>query len=530
MNYDDSIRWLQTLPDFERTGDFADRPDIAPMLALLRELGDPHKGDGAAASTRGASAPPQSSSSDEALGLAEDDSTRGALAPPQSSSSDPAVRRARRTIHIAGSKGKGSTGAILESILRAAGLRTGHYISPHLHRYNERIRIDGNPIPPEDFAAAMTTVRAALEVVKQRFPNRQLLAFDALTAAAFVAFREANVALQIIEVGLGGTLDSTNVFHNSRNPQQPASSDQRRPTTNHQPPITILTPISLEHTAILGDTIAAIARQKAGIITENSTVVVAPQRESALDVFTETARKRSATLIEVAKTCQMQRTSANADGQEFRLKTPRATYDKLRLPLAGRHQLDNAATAILAAEEFLAQSAPSHEADSNIEYPTSNIAAVKNGLASTKWPARLELLTRKPLLIIDGAHNGDSVKRMVAALRDDFGLKSAVLLFGTLADKDIAAMAEQAAPFATSVYVTAWPSARAADPRDLAAAFRPYDAPVTALSALAQAYEAALAEAVDRTAVVAFGALAFAAAVRERVLGIESDAVRSNRA
>ena len=500
MDYDDAIRWLLTLPDFERTGDFADRPDLAPMVALLRELGDPHLGAAAADDT-----------------LDSEQSVVGG---------DGAELKLRRycpqTIHIAGSKGKGSTGAMIEAMLRAAGMRTGHYVSPHLHRYNERIRIDGEPIAPEGFAEAMTAVRAEMASVEREFPGR-LLAFDALTAAAFCAFREANVDVQIIEVGLGGTLDSTNVFHPSPNHNRPT-------TTSH---VVVLTPISLEHTAILGDTIQAIARQKAGIITDGCTVVVAPQRESAIDVFTEVARERGATLIEVAKACQMQRTSANAEGQEFRLKTARAKYDGLKIPLAGRHQLENAVTAVVAAEELVARlpdagSQITESAASDIRTPTSDLApaTVKAGLASVKWPARLEVLTRKPMLIVDGAHNGDSVKRMVAALREDFGLKSAVLLFGTLAGKDVAAMAEQAAPFATSVFVCGWPSARAADPRELAAAFRPYEAPVTTFGTLPDACEAAVAEAGERGAVVAFGALAFVAAVREWLLGIESDSVR----
>lgn len=464
MTYDDALRWLRTLPDFERTGDFADRPDIEPMLVLLDALGDPHL--------------------------------------------------ARTTVHIAGSKGKGSTGAMIEAVLRqvfpplppvgegAGAMVAGHYVSPHLHRYTERIRLDGQPIAPEAFATAMDQVRKAIDAVAPQFPGRQILAFDALTAAAFIAMRDANVAVQIIEVGLGGLLDSTNVFHGPSSTQHPTSN------------VVALTPISLEHTAILGDTIPKIAAQKAGIITEGSAVVAAPQRESALDVFTETARERHATLIEVAKVCQLERTSANADGQDFRLRTPRATY-AAHLPLAGRHQLDNAATAIVVCEQLCERG--------GIVLTEQHVRA---GLGSVAWPARLETLKRRPWVIIDGAHNGDSVKRMVAAIRDDFSLRTAVLLVGTLAEKDITAMAQAASPIAAAVHVPVWPSARAMDPREVAAAFRALDGPpVTTHDSLPAAYDAALAEAGYRGAVLAFGSLAFAAAVREHVLGIESDAL-----
>lgn len=444
MDYDDALRWLLTLPDFERTGEFAERPDLAPMRALLAALGDSQLG--------------------------------------------------RATVHVAGSKGKGSTAVMVEQVLRAAGLRTGCYVSPHLHRYTERVRIDGQPVAREAFAAAMSAVREAMDAVAPRFPGRRFLAFDALTAAGFVAFREAGVDAQVVEVGLGGLLDSTNVFD---------ATD-----------VVVLTPISLEHTAILGGTIVEIAAQKAGVMTAGCTAVVAPQRESALDVFRAAAAERGAALVEVAATCQMTRTRASAEGQEFRLKTPCATYTAT-LPLAGRHQLDNAATAVMACEA-LAQRR-------GIELTPQHVRA---GLAAVAWPGRLEVLRRRPLVVADGAHNGDSARRMVAALRDDFGLSRATLLFGTLAGKDVAAMAEAAAPFADHVYVCAWPHARAADPRALTDAFRAAGAPVTAFADLPGACEAALGEAGERGAIVGFGALAFVAALREYLLGIESDMIR----
>ena len=493
MDYDASLRWLLTLPDFERTGDFASRADVAPMLALLAELGDPHRG--------------------------------------------------RPTVHIAGSKGKGSTGAMIEAVLGAAGLRTGYYISPHLHRYTERIRIDAKPIVHDAFAAAMTLIRATIERVAPRFADREFIAFDALTAAAFIAFRDEDVDVQIIEVGLGGTLDSTNVFHEAGGGAQartpaPHSAASDDPTSNVQHPTStaaatqrpkamiVLTPISLEHTAILGGTIGAIAAQKAGIITEGAAVIAAPQRESALDVFHAVADERGAAMIEVAKVCQMSRTSATLDEQQFKLKTSRALYSAT-LPLIGRHQLDNAATAIVACEEFAAQS--------GIELTPAHVAA---GLAKVVWPARLEVLKRpskaanpaatggQPLVIIDGAHNGDSAKRMITALREHASLSHAVFLFGTLAGKDVAAMADAIAPIADQVFVTSWPSARAADPRALSDAFRAYDAPVTVIGNIEQAYEGAIEAAGARGAVVAFGSIAFVAALREYLLGIESDMIR----
>jgi dihydrofolate synthase/folylpolyglutamate synthase len=452
VDYDEALRWLLTLPDFERTGQFSARPDVAPMLALLTALGEPHRG--------------------------------------------------RPTLHIAGSKGKGSTAAIAASILHAAGRHTGCYISPHLHRFTERLRIDGASIDPSDFADAMTAVRDAMPAVAAQFPGREFVAFDALTAAAFVAFREAGTDAQVIEVGLGGLLDSTNVF-------------QRDDAASRDAHVSAITSISLEHTAVLGSTIPEIATQKAGIIVSGDTVVVAPMRESALDAVRDRARAQSARVVEVAQSCQIARTSANADGQDFKLKTPRTTY-AAHLPLIGRHQLDNAATAIIACEELAEQAGFELTA-----------AHVRQGCGDILWPGRLEVLKRRPLVVIDGAHNADSAKRMVAALREYLGLTHAVFLVGTLNDKDITGIAEAVAPMAQQIFASAWPNRRAADPASVAAAFRACEVPVTAFPSLPTACDAALSEAGERGAVVAFGAVSFAAAVREYLLGIQSDILHS---
>lgn len=461
MDYNAALRWLLTLPDFERTGEFGERPDLVPMHALLSALNEPQQG--------------------------------------------------RPTVHIAGSKGKGSTLVMIEAILRAGGRRTGGYVSPHLHRYSERIRIEGRPVEPDVFARALTSVREAIDEVGARFPGRAFLAFDALTAAAFVAFREAAVDVQLVEVGIGGALDSTNVFHDSADGPDAETIEARAEGEAH---VVVLTPISLEHTAILGATIAEIATQKAGVITRGAAVVVAPQRESALDVFRAVAGERNAQVIEVASACQMTRSSASADGQEFKLKTQRGAY-AANLPLAGRHQLENAVTAIVACEALAGRSGfdltPQH---------------VREGLAKVSWPGRLEVLKRSPMVIADGAHNGDSAKRMVTALREYFGLSHAIFLFGTLAGKDAAAMADAIAPLADDVYIPAWAHPRAADPRVVAEGFRASEAPVAVFGDLPSAYDAAVAEAGTRGAVVAFGSIAFVAALREYHLGIESDMIR----
>jgi dihydrofolate synthase/folylpolyglutamate synthase len=451
VNYDEAIAWLQTLPDFERTGDFADRPDVEPMRALLSALGDPHRG--------------------------------------------------RAAIHVAGSKGKGSVTVMCEAILRAAGMNAGAYISPHLHRYEERIRLDGAPSSPDAFAAALTAAREGIERVAPSLAGRQFLAFDAITAAGFIAFREHGCDAQVVEVGLGGLLDSTNVFGSVE-----AAAIAQGGAAAH---ICVITPISLEHTAILGSTIPEIAAQKAGIIVPGGVVIVGPQRESALDVIRARAAELGARVVEVATACQLSRGQANIDGQEFRCRTARGEY-RSRLPLLGRHQLENAATAIVACEELwaaLGGDAP--------ELPK----AVARGVPDVRWPARVELLRRRaPIVIVDGAHNGDSMKRLVQALREDLGITRANVALGTLAGKDARAMIDALAPIAETLIAVSWPHARAMPADEVMAAAR-----AAGVDAVHGTIESALdAEASGGRAIVACGSLAFAAQVRAWVLGLQT--------
>ena len=229
MDYDSAIAHVLSFADFERTGRFQERPDVAPMLSLLGRLGDPQLG--------------------------------------------------RLTVHVAGSKGKGSVSAMIESVLRAGGLRTGLYTSPHLHEFTERVRIGGEPISPEVFARLVEEMRPAVEA--QQAAGENVVTFDLLTALGFMAFREAAVEVQVIEVGLGGRVDQTNVFEAKE--------------------VAVITPLSFEHTAILGDRIEQIAAEKAAIITPGCVAVLAPQPyPEAAAVVRQFAAKAGARLVDVA--------------------------------------------------------------------------------------------------------------------------------------------------------------------------------------------------------------------------------------
>ncbi|MEX2157893.1 MAG: folylpolyglutamate synthase/dihydrofolate synthase family protein [Dehalococcoidia bacterium] len=443
MHYREALRLLHRRDDWERSGsaDDAARWDLRRMRSLLARLGDPQLG--------------------------------------------------RRTVHAAGSKGKGSTAAMIAAVLRAAGETAGLYTSPHLHRFVERIAVDGEPIAEDDFGRLMDELLPAIETEEAAGPYGTISTFEALTALSFLAFRERGVTVQVLEVGLGGRLDATNVIDDKD--------------------VCVITPVGLEHTAVLGDTVAKIAAEKAGIITKGSTVIMAPQRESAADVVRQVAAERSAELIEVAQACSLSRGRASSDGQEFTLKTPRETY-KLTLPLLGRHQLDNAATAVLALEALAARA--------GIEI---GAAAIREGFSSVRWPCRIEALKRKPLIIVDGAHDRDSARRLAQTIRDDFGRSSVVFVIGASRDKDIDALADELAPIVSNVVLTKSRNPRAMDARNLVPAFTERELPVAVEEPVGAAVDAALAIAGADGAIVVCGSLFVAAEAKEHILGIVYD-------
>jgi dihydrofolate synthase/folylpolyglutamate synthase len=439
VEYLEALRLLQRRDDWERTGSAADagRWDLRRMRSLLARLGDPQLG--------------------------------------------------RRTVHVAGSKGKGSAAAMVAAVLHAAGQPTGLYTSPHLHRFVERIAVDGEPVAPEELGRLMDGLRPAIEA-EDAGTHGRVSTFEALTALAFLAFRERGVAWQVLEVGLGGRLDATNVIDDTK--------------------VCLIMPVGLEHTAVLGDTVQQIAGEKAGIITPGATVIMAPQREAAAEVVRRVCAERGATLVEAAQACALARGRHDGEGQEFTLRTPPDTY-RLRLPLLGRHQLDNAAAAVLALEAL----APHAAIDA---------AAVRRGLAAVRWPCRSEVLRRRPLVVADGAHDRDSARRLVQTLREDLGRSQAVLVAGCARDKDIDALAEELAPIATEVIATRSRHPRAMAPREVAAAFAARGLPVAVEEPVGAALDAAQAQA-GGGAVVVCGSLFVAAEAREHVLGIAYD-------
>ncbi|MBE9505705.1 MAG: bifunctional folylpolyglutamate synthase/dihydrofolate synthase, partial [Chloroflexi bacterium] len=278
--------------------------------------------------------------------------------------------RAPCTVHVAGSKGKGSVAAMVASALSACGHKTGLYTSPHLLHIGERMRVDGVSVSPRELQVALQSARPHLEAVLAEPRWRRLTYFEILTVLAFCYFRDRQVDVQVLEVGLGGRLDATNVV---------------------TPDVCVITPISLEHTAVLGDTVEKIAREKAGIIKPGAIVVSAPQPPEAGRVIEAACRDRGVELLRVGEDVCWSVASHDLSGQSVRVEGSFGER-RVRIPLAGSFQAENAATAVTALEVLRGGGLCLDE------------KCMAGGLGDVEWPGRFQVLTEHPLLLLDGAH------------------------------------------------------------------------------------------------------------------------------
>ena len=397
----------------------------------------------------------------------------------------------RHTVHVAGSKGKGSTASMIESILRAAGAHTLLLTSPDVHSARERIQIDGRPLGYEAFAALAE--RLAVDPDAERWSY-----FESLTMLGWLAGAEARCDWQVLEVGLGGRLDATNAVESKE--------------------VAVITPIDLEHTAILGNTLAEIAGEKAGIISAGCEVVTAPMRSSAIEVIRERARAQGALLHEVPVECAMRSTKQTLDGQDFDLRTPLRTYRRLSLPLVGRHQLENAATAVRAIELAWARAGTQPGAGP----PES---AVRRGLATVRWPARFEAIRRRdrPLVILDALHTPLAAVRFRDTVRDVRPPRPHVFVLGLLEGRDLPTLASALLEPGDDVVVTLADTPRAADLTEVVAACAAAGALTQRAEGVTDALERAEALAGPRGTVFVVGSLYTASEAREFLLGITGD-------
>ncbi len=381
------------------------------------------------------------------------------------------------SIHIAGTKGKGSVAAMCESVLRAAGYRTGLYTSPHLHTFRERIQVNGQLFPEETLASLTERLQPLVSRIEG------ITTFEIITALGFLYFAEQGVEFAVLEVGMGGRLDATNVVN---------------------PLVAIITSLSYDHIPILGETLPQIAQEKAGIIKHKACVVSAPQAPSAMAVIEEVCREKQAKLTVVGRDWTWGAKEANPEGQRFRITNheSRITNHDLWIPLLGRHQLVNA-TVVVAAMEKLRQQ--------GVNIPE---ASVEEGLRRVRWPGRLEILGREPWVVVDGAHNGDSARKLVVAIKELFPHRRLILVFGALMGHSVPDMLEALLPASDEVILTRANRIRAVGTLDLLQQVHVRHRQAETTETVAEAMERALVLANPGDLICATGSLSVVAEAR----------------
>ncbi len=376
-----------------------------------------------------------------------------------------------KCIHVAGSKGKGSTAAIIQSILTKAGYKTGLYTSPHLVSFRERIRIGDTLISEKDLSVLLAQVKAAADTMADDAPSF----FEICTALAFLYFKKMKADLAVYEVGLGGRLDATNII---------------------EPLVSVITPVSLEHTHILGDTLEKIAAEKAGIIKAGSIVVSAPQDERALSAIGRSAEKLDAKLVVVGQDIGFEEIRADDTQEVFSVTGLFDSYPDLHMRLLGYHQIVNAATAIGAVEAL------------RFSGITVGADAVRRGVGSASWPGRLELIKGSPRVLLDGAQNQASAKALSLAVRRSFSYRRLILVLGVSKDKDIKGILKELIPLADAVVLTkARIVERALEPEKIRPQITPADKDVVMTQSVGDALKTACAKAAPQDLVLVAGSL-----------------------
>lgn len=381
-----------------------------------------------------------------------------------------------RSVHIAGTNGKGSTAAFTESILRAAGIRTGLYTSPHLERINERIRVNGEDIPDEEFAEAFTRIQALIEeLLAQGKLRAHPTFFEIVTALAFEYFAQAKVEVAIFEVGLGGRLDATNIL---------------------LPEVSVITKVDFDHENFLGHALQEIAKEKAGIIKATVPLVLARQRTEAREVILKRAEELKATVVEVEKEFRAGETAFEEGSVHAKvIETKSGTEFRVSPKLRGRFQLENAMNAIVAARILKERGEKISE------------AAIEQGIANAVWPGRMEKLQSHPDVYLDGAHNPSAARELANFLAENFARRHVTLLFAAMRDKAVDEIAGILFPHASEVIFTRPKISRAISAAQLAEMAGEYAARFRVIPDAGAALDAALSAARPDDAIFITGSL-----------------------
>lgn len=387
-------------------------------------------------------------------------------------------------IHVAGTNGKGSTSAYMATILKEAGYRVGFFISPYLERFNERISINGEDIPDQRLAEITERIKEKIEIMlKEGYEHPTT--FEIVTAIAFVYFKEENVDYIVLEVGLGGRFDSTNIIKNSY--------------------ASVITTIDYDHIDVLGDTLGKIAYEKAGIIKENGLVISYPQEEEAFKVIKEVSLEKKAELI----LCPMENveiTYLGQDGGVFNFKYNNQIYKDIEISLIGKHQIYNATLALMTMLVMR---------DKGLFHLTDE--QIREGLRKTKWPGRLEIIKRNPTFLIDGAHNHQGAKILAESIKS-FQYNRLILGIAILKDKDVEHIVEELVSLADEIVITEVDMPRKMEAVDLEKIINKYNRNTHIEKDIRKAIEKSCQLAEDRDLIVFGGSLYLIGDVRKILL------------
>jgi dihydrofolate synthase/folylpolyglutamate synthase len=384
-----------------------------------------------------------------------------------------------RSIHVGGSNGKGSTSAMIASILGATGAKVGLFTSPHLEEFVERVKVDGVEISREDAARLLTEIRPLFEKMLEQ--SMFLRFFDVVTAMTFLYFRENAVDYAVLEVGLGGRLDATNVV---------------------DPLVSVITNIGYEHTNILGDTLPEIAGEKAGIIKQGRPLVTATRDDEVFKVFGEKAQELGSEVIRVGYDTEFQKVGAKMSGMTFDLRS-RMEYKGLKVPLLGEHQITNAATAVAAVEALSRY---------GVDVPEQ---AVREGLQGVYWPARLEVVKTSPTVVLDCAKDAEATEAVRRTLEEDVDAGRIVAVVSMSSDKNIPGMIRNIAAVSERFIVTTHSvMGRAASPELIAEEITKNGRPYEVIEDEKAAFTRALELAGEEDTVLVIGSVFLAGAAR----------------
>ena len=337
-----------------------------------------------------------------------------------------------KSVHVAGTSGKGSTTAMIASILGAAGYKVGMFTSPHLSSFTERIVVDGRQIPVEYVVRVVNEIKPHVDRMARDPELRHPTFFEVVTAMAFKYFAEQRVDFAVVEAGMGGKLDATNVVHSL---------------------VSVITNVSLEHTDVLGKTALEIAEKKAGIIKKGGILITATEDDEVFALFSEVCKRKGSRIFRVGRDVRFRKLCSSLEGQSFQIDGLVNSFDALFIPLLGDHQLLNAASAVGAVEAL------------GFHGITISREAVEEGLRSVRWPGRLEIVQRHPMVVLDCAKDPEAARAVKEALSKEFEYNRLIAVVSISSDKDIPAMIEQLAQMADLFVITSHGvMERAADP------------------------------------------------------------------